>query len=290
MAKKIICKSNLGESITFEYSFPFFLISIDGIHEMLGSVSGMKSAFAVGENYIDTSIDKRNITITGAFKCTKNNDIIESRNKLYRTFPLKVLGTLYYYEDKIERKIDYYVESVRIDEKGLYRKFQISLICPYPYFTDINKTTLSMATWEATFEFPQYSEKGIGYEFGVKNTSTMAKIFNDTNIEFGLTITFTASNTVVNPSLFNVDSREELKIEKTMQAGDKIVITTHRQNKSIIYYSAATGKEENINNLIAYGSKFLQAHVGQNTFRYNADDRVESLQAVIDYYKEYEAV
>lgn len=29
-----------------------------------------------------------------------------------------------------------------------------------------------------------------------------------------MTLTFTANDTVVNPSLFNVDTREEMKIEK----------------------------------------------------------------------------
>ena len=55
-----------------------------------------------------------------------------------------------------------------------------------------------------------------------------------TNIEFGMTITFKANDIVVNPSLFNVDTREEMKIEKTMQVGDKIIVHTYRQNKNII--------------------------------------------------------
>ena len=48
--------------------------------------------------------------------------------------------------------------------------------------------------------------------------------------------------------------------------------------------------EENINNLMVYGSKFLQVHHGSNTFRYNADTGVDNLEAVIEYVNEYEAV
>ncbi len=286
--KYIICESYLGEEITFNYSFPFFLESIDGIHEISGDVTGMQSAFAIGEKYIDTSINKRNIIIKGSIR--KNDNIIERRQTLYRLFPLKTIGTLYYYEGNLSRKINYYVESVEIAETGLHRKFQISLICPNPYFTDINKTSLQMATWKATFKFPLIIPQSKGIKFGVKNPSLMASINNTTNIEFGMTITFIASDTVVNPSLFNVDSREEIKIEKTMKVGDKIIINTYRQNKNIIYIDASTGLEENINNLMVYGSKFLQVHHGQNTFRYNADENAENLQAVIDYYTEYEAI
>ena len=286
--KYIICESYLGEEITFNYSFPFFLESIDGIHEISGDVTRMQSAFAIGEKYIDTSINKRNIIIKGSIR--KNDNIIERRQTLYRLFPLKTIGTLYYYEGNLSRKINYYVESVEIAETGLHRKFQISLICPNPYFTDINKTSLQMATWKATFKFPLIIPQSKGIKFGVKNPSLMASINNTTNIEFGMTITFIASDTVVNPSLFNVDSREEIKIEKTMKVGDKIIINTYRQNKNIIYIDASTGLEENINNLMVYGSKFLQVHHGQNTFRYNADENAENLQAVIDYYTEYEAI
>lgn len=286
MSKKIICESYLKERIAFDYSFPFFLISVDGLHEVVGSVKSVASAFAIGENYIDTSVSKRNILIKGAIR----DDIIENRQKLYRIFPLKSTGTLYYYEDNISRKINYVVESVKIKETGIHKQFQISLICPYPYFTDATKTVLQMATWSPAFEFPLDIPENEGIEFGVKNITSMASINNTTNLEFGMTITFKANDTVVNPSIFNVDSREEMKIEKTMQAGDQIIVNTYRQNKNIVYISSATGKEENINNQMVYGSKFLQVHIGENTFRYNADENVDSLEAIIEYLTEYEAI
>lgn len=286
MSKKIVCENYLKERITFEYKFPFFLKSVDGLHEVLGVVAGMKSAYAIGENYIGTSVEKRNIIIKGAIR----DDVINNRQKLYRAFPLKSTGILYYYEDGLERKIEYKVESIQIDNKGLHKQFQISLICPNPYFTDLDKTILQMATWSPCFKFALKIPHDTGIMFGVKNTTSMVTIQNDTNIEFGMTLTFTANDTVVNPSLFNVDTREEMKIEKTMVAGDKIIVNTYRQNKNITYIPVTTGVEENINNLMVYGSKFLQVHHGSNTFRYNADTGVDNLEAVIEYVNEYEAV
>lgn len=286
MSKKIVCENYLKEMITFEYKFPFFLKSVDGLHEVLGVVVGMKSAYAIGESYIGTSIKKRNIIIKGAIR----DDVISNRQKLYRIFPLKTTGTLYYYENNLKRKIEYRVESIEIDNKGIYKQFQISLICPNPYFTDLEKTQLQIATWSPAFKFPLRILHDTGIKFGVKNTTSMATIQNDTNIEFGMTLIFIANDTVVNPSLFNVDTREEMKIEKAMEAGDKIIVKTYRQNKNIIYISVSTGIEENINNLMVYGSKFLQVHHGSNTYRYNADSGVDNLEAVIEYVNEYEAV
>lgn len=286
MSKKIICESYLKERVTFTYEFPFYLKKVDGLHEVLGTVTSVKSAFAIGENYVDTSVNKRNIVINGIIK----DNFISNRQKLYRIFPLKTIGTFYYYENDLERKISYRVENIKISENGYPRTFQISLICPMPYFTDINKTSLQMATWTPSFKFSFRIPADTGMKFGVKNKTSMAVINNTTNIKFGMTITFTANDTVINPSLFNVDTREEIKIEKTMNAGDKIIVNTYRQNKNIIYISSSTHEEENINNLMVYGSKFLQIYSGKNTYRYNADEGVDNLEAVIDYLTEYEAI
>lgn len=284
--KKIICEAYNGKRILFTYDFPFFIEKLSGFHDVIGTVVGEKSAFGVGETYIDTSIEKRNIIIEGFMI----DNLIENRQKLFQTFPLKKEGTLFYYEDDISRKISYEVESVIVSDSGCPRTFQISLICNNPYFTDVEKTVLSMATWTPMFKFPLKSPVGKGFKFATKNTTSMAVIQNDSNIEFGIIITFKANDLVKNPSLFNVDSREEMKISKTMQSGDKIIVNTYRQNKNIVYISSETGKEENINNLMIFGSKFLQVHIGLNTFRYNADENVDNLEAVIEYYKEYEAV
>lgn len=286
MSKRLVCESYLHKKVTFTYEFPFYLEKVEGLHEVIGTVTGIKSAYAIGENYVNTSIEKRNIIISGIIK----ENFANNRQKLYSIFPLKTTGTLYYYENNLERKIDYKVESIKINEKGYPKAFQISLICPTPYFTDINKTTLQMATWSPAFKFSLKIPKSSGIKFGNKNKTSMVKITNTTNIEFGMTIKFTANGQVVNPSLFNVDTREEMKIEKTMQAGDMIIIYTYRQNKNIIYISSITGIEENINNLMVYGSKFLQIHHGENTYRYNADENVDNLETIIEYLTEYEAV
>ncbi|MCM1052448.1 MAG: phage tail family protein [Ruminococcus sp.] len=284
--KKIICESYLGEKLEFNYRFPFHLDDVSGLHEMLSTVSGMTSAYGVGEIYAGTSINKRNIVIKG----TITDNIINNRQLLYRIFPQRTIGTLYYYEDDLARKIKYRVESIKIDFKGIYKAFQISLICQNPYFTDVDKTTLQMATWLPAFKFPLQIPEVEGIKFGKKNTNLMAVIKNDSNIEYGMTIIFKANDIVINPSLFNVDSREEMKVNISMNAGDKVIVSTYRENKNIIYIPSATGKEENINNLMVYGSKFLQVHRGINTFRYNADEGADNLEAIIEFYQEYEAI
>lgn len=287
MERTLIYKNHKGNMITFTYKPPFLLSICDGFHETVGTVNSVSSAYGVGTTWNGTSIGQRDLTIKG----TITDNIQENRLLLYDMFPLNSEGTLYYYEGDIERKITCLVEKVSIPEKkGFTRDFSISLVCPNPRFSALAATILSMATWAPAFNFPLIIPENEGIQFGIKNTTSMGTTENTTEIDYGMTIKFKANDTVKNPYLFNVTTRDIIQIEKTMSAGDQIIITTHIDNKNVIYKSAVTGEEENINYLIMYGSKYLQVPSGTNTFRSGADSGEDNLETTIEFLPEYEAV
>lgn len=287
MERTLIYKNHKGDMITFTYKPPFLLSICDGFHEIVGTVNSVSSAYGVGTTWNGTSIGQRDLTIKG----TITDNIQENRLLLYDMFPLNSEGTLYYYEGDIERKITCLVEKVSIPEKkGFTRDFSISLVCPNPRFSALAATILSMATWTPAFKFKLVIPKNKGIKFGTKNTTSMGTTENTTEIDYGMTIKFKANDTVKNPYLFNVTTRDIIQIEKTMSAGDQIIITTHIDNKNVIYKNAVTGEEENINYLIMYGSKYLQVPSGTNTFRSGADSGEDNLETTIEFLPEYEAV
>lgn len=287
MERTLIYKNHKGDMITFTYKPPFLLSICDGFHETVGTVNSVSSAYGVGTTWNGTSIGQRDLTIKG----TITDNIQENRLLLYDMFPLNSEGTLYYYEGDIERKITCLVEKVSIPEKkGFTRDFSISLVCPNPRFSALAATILSMATWTPAFKFKLVIPKNKGIKFGTKNTTSMGTTENTTEIDYGMTIKFKANDTVKNPYLFNVTTRDIIQIEKTMSAGDQIIITTHIDNKNVIYKNAVTGEEENINYLIMYGSKYLQVPSGTNTFRNGADSGEDNLETTIEFLPEYEAV
>lgn len=287
MERTLIYKNHKGDMITFTYKPPFLLSICDGFHETVGTVNSVSSAYGVGTTWNGTSIGQRDLTIKG----TITDNIQENRLLLYDMFPLNSEGTLYYYEGDIERKITCLVEKVSIPEKkGFTRDFSISLVCPNPRFSALAATILSMATWTPAFKFKLVIPKNKGIKFGTKNTTSMGATENTTEIDYGMTIKFKANDTVKNPYLFNVTTRDIIQIEKTMSAGDQIIITTHIDNKNVIYKNAVTGEEENINYLIMYGSKYLQVPSGTNTFRSGADSGEDNLETTIEFLPEYEAV
>lgn len=287
MERTLIYKNHKGDMITFTYKPPFLLSICDGFHETVGTVNSVSSAYGVGTTWNGTSIGQRDLTIKG----TITDNIQENRLLLYDMFPLNSEGTLYYYEGDIERKITCLVEKVSIPEKkGFTRDFSISLVCPNHRFSALAATILSMATWTPAFKFKLVIPKNKGIKFGTKNTTSMGTTENTTEIDYGMTIKFKANDTVKNPYLFNVTTRDIIQIEKTMSAGDQIIITTHIDNKNVIYKNAVTGEEENINYLIMYGSKYLQVPSGTNTFRSGADSGEDNLETTIEFLPEYEAV
>lgn len=287
MERTLIYKNHKGDMITFTYKPPFLLSICDGFHETVGTVNSVSSAYGVGTTWNGTSIGQRDLTIKG----TITDNIQENRLLLYDMFPLNSEGTLYYYEGDIERKITCLVEKVSIPEKkGFTRDFSISLVCPNPRFSALAATILSMATWTPAFKFKLVIPKNKGIKFGTKNTTSMGTTENTTEIDYGMTIKFKANDTVKNPYLFNVTTRDIIQIEKTMSAGDQIIITTHIDNKNVIYKNVVTGEEENINYLIMYGSKYLQVPSGTNTFRSGADSGEDNLETTIEFLPEYEAV
>lgn len=285
--RTLIYENFKKEKITFTYEPPFLLGLCDGFHESVGTVNSISSAYGIGTTWTGTNIEERNLVING----TITENIQDNRLLLFDMLPLNSEGTLYYYEDNIERKINCLVEKVSIPERGGYtRDFTISLVCPNPHFTDIISKIFSMATWTPKFKFQFKIPQNKGIKFGSKNITSMCTTKNTTNIDYGMTITFKANDIVTNPYLFNVNTRELIQIDKKMNSGDKIIITTHIDNKNVIFIDGNTGYEENINYLMDYGSKYLQVPSGSNTFRTGALSGEENLETTIEFLPEYEAV
>ena len=124
-----------------------------------------------------------------------------------------------------------------------------------------------------------------GIEIGYREPSLIVNIYNTGDVACGMKIQFKALATVVNPSLFNVNTREYFKINKTMEAGEIITVTTHFQNKRVELNK--NGVVSNAFNWIDLNSTFLQLEPGDNFFRYDADEGIDNLEVSIYYTPQY---
>jgi ABC-type lipoprotein release transport system permease subunit len=95
-------------------------------------------------------------------------------------------------------------------------------------------------------------------------------------------IEFRALATLENPSLFNVNTQEFAKINKTMEAGEIIRINTHFAEEDV--EMEINGVISNAFNYIDEDMTFLKLNQGDNLFRYDAESGLDNL--VVNIYRQ----
>lgn len=272
----VVCENARGEKIRFpDENSPISVISFDGFGSMEFDVKTSQNSGQDGENYNTSQAKKRNPTITFDIQ----SDYQRQRGRLHSFFQPRSWGTIYYYETEggEGRKARYQVESLQIADYGVSRTGTLSLICPDPKWYALDDQLTQLARRRGLITFPLRLPNPFRVAEIVK--SLIANVYNSSAVPMGLTVKFMASGTVTNPSLYDINRQQLMQINTTMHTGDQIVITTGEGNKRVRLISG--GVTSNINNLMQYPPKWLQAQQGDNLYRYNADSGINSLSVTI---------
>ena len=283
--EKFIFENERGYQVEFSIWSPFFLQNIDGISGLKNIIYDNKGMGQDGSTYTGSNLDNRNIVIQGAI--TENKEL--NREKLLSHVNPKLNSNKLIYSDgNIKKYVECVVETAPIITKENKLKFQISLLCPNPYWKDYIDSKVNIAMWKGMFHFPLVIPANKGIVMGVREPSLIVNIENKGQVKTGMIIEFCARGSLKNPSLFNINTREFIKINKSMSAGEKIIINTNYSKKKII--QNLNGIETDILNyldIIGGGDTFLQLEVGDNLFRYDADENLDNLEVSIYYNNNY---
>lgn len=286
--RSITCKNNNGSAIVFgETAFtPFLLAHVDGIYSSQEELAISENAMLDGGDYYGSRIPTRNIVLTvtdkpGARYAQANRDTLRS------VFTKGSKGTLIYKEDDSERAIDYYVESIK---PGSKRLSIISLLCPDPYFYDVEYSRATVSTWIPDFEFP-HEFQADGEELGHKIDSRIVHIEGTSPNPVGMIINIMANGQVTNPIIVKLTSGERIKLGDSihpfsMQYGDLVRIITEDGRKNVTLIR--DGIEESINQYMSEDSEFFQITYGNNAIGYDAGDGVGNISLEILYRNRYE--
>lgn len=153
--------------------------------------------------------------------------IKEKKNILSSVFnPLDVVRITtggYYIEGKPSASVKF---SAAEDENNVYFcKFEVSLYCNNPMFKKETMiqgvVTSDMPVWHFPWSMPP---KGI--VMGTRTDYLSLSVENEGNVAIGGRIILIAKGEVVKPTITNVNTGETMTINKTMVAGEKIVVTT----------------------------------------------------------------
>lgn len=281
--KRILCRNEDGVQIEFNYDFePFFLVSVDGVYTVSNNVVTSENTMVDGSTYQGSTTKQRNIVITAQME----SDYQANRDLLYKCFKPKSTGLFTYMEGEETRVIDYKVEEIDIGEKGIVRNITISLLCPYPFFRDMEDLSVSMASWTGLFEWEHefLDEKE---PFAERTAEVLKEIENDSAADnIGITVTLEAEGPVINPAVYHAESGEFVKIGTeirpfSVNAGDVVIITTETNNKAVCL--VRDGVKTEINEYLDEDSDFIQLQHGTNTIRYAADAGEDYMNVTISY-------
>lgn len=257
-------KNDRGESMDLTGNPKYTVYQIDGLSPPQAAINSAANTTMDGSTINSTRVESRNIVIY----LTINGSIEENRINLYKYFPVKKAVTLYYTNGTRDVHIEGVVELIECDLFTDRQIAQISLICANPYFKAVNELITNFNGVDALFEFP-FSITAEGQEFSRIATNVRKSIINTGDVETGAIITLEATGAVVKPTIYNVLTREQLAINFTMQAGDKIVINTNPGQKSIKLIRE--GQTSNILGYMTIDSTWLLLTAGDNIFTYSAD-------------------
>lgn len=302
MIQSLTVTNYLGESLTIPMknseSTGFILHDMTGLGPPTASVNTSKVATKDGSKYNSARAEERNIVLPMYF--TPIPTIEDARHRSYKYFPLKKPVILAFKTDNRECQIVGYVENNEPDICSDREGCQVSIICPNPYFSSIYDTVTSFSGVEAAFEFPFSNEDTTNpyIEFGKIVVKAENLVRYEGDAESGVQIRITASATVKNITIYNVDTRGTMHIyhDKLVALtgsgivkGDEIIITTDKGSRSVTLLR--NGKSTNILNAIdPRNDEWFSLTKGDNIFAYTADEGSDYLMFVVDHATLYEGI
>ena len=270
---------------------PFYILNNVDWGVVQGTHHSYKYVNQIGVSITSTSLKERSITVTGWIIADTEEEMDERKQFLNRYFDpryeIDVMYKNYFLRFVPDNTIKYGTSEKENNDTIV--QFQIKGTCADPLFSEINGSKETIAATIATFHFPLIMSTNLyerGLVFGYRQPSLTAKVTNKGAVEVGMKIVFKAIGELTNPRLIDVDTREFIAIEKSMVAGEEIVINTNVGEKSI---QGKIGNED-YSNYFMYkdlDSTWLQLRLGDNLFRYDADSGLDNLEVYLYFYNKY---
>lgn len=270
----VILENQYTQQLDLLNSPDYDLLQVTGITPPVATINTNTIATKDGSAFNSSRLGDRNIILV----INPKGSIEQSRLNLYKFIQPKKYIKLYLKNGHRDVWIDGYVESFDGDLYAQIQQFQVSIICPDPYFKSRDASITNFSVIEPLFTFP-FSITSEGTVISQINNYTERNIVNDSDSESGVVIDLYARDLVLEPSIYNLTTGESFTINHEFQPGDLIRINSRQGEKSLKLIHQAV--EINVLNQMNRGSKWLTLAVGDNIFTYTALFGVENLQMIV---------
>lgn len=255
-------ENKAGQRIALSSEKNIVITNIEGLTPPTATINTSDVAMHDGARFNSSKVRKRNIVIT----LRLIRDVERMRILLYKYFRIKQWCKIYYTNESRDVYCEGYVEAFENDRFVMNNEVQISIICPYPWFKELDEIVFNMSTMSDMFEFP-FAIEEVGVEFSVIDENILTPVINSGDVDTGVVLELSATNDVVNPRIYNADTQEMLGLNFTMIAGDLIRISTVKGEKYVKLIR--DGVETNIINHLMSAPTWFQIPVGETNFTYD---------------------
>lgn len=254
----------------------FWLTNIDGQTAATASISSSVIGGADGD--VVTNVQAAPRTLIIDLRIKNDVDVEEAKRAVLKVVKVKQRGTLEWSQNDRTVAISGIVENIEMPRWNNGVAMQITLHCDQPFWEDIafvikqiNEIIDLHYFVDAETDMLYFPDEGIA--LGEYDTIRTKAFHNDGDVAVGLEISIVALDTVTNPiiydgngNFFGVGYGDGAK-QVVMQAGDNIVITTHKGRKSVKF-----GSSRNLLPYVKPQSTWLQLNAGDNLFTIDSDD------------------
>lgn len=270
----LIAENQYGEQLELTNNPAYSVINIDGLNPPDAIINSLQRAGHDGSVFNTAFVDNRQIIIDIAI----NGPACGNRNELFRFFRTARRTRLIYHNDLHDVYIDGWCQNAPVQYFGQKQVFQATLICPDPFWHGLTEVVGQTDGVEALFEFP-FSIEEAGIPFSEYVSGGGAFIWNPGNVESGIIVEITASGAVTNPLVYHVNTDTFFKVTTSLQSGDKLIIDTITDQKSV--KRIRSGSTTNLIASRSIGSTWLIMEPGENVYILSAESGVSNLQCHI---------
>ena len=285
-----LTNETLGESIFMDMlTSPYILYEVD-LGSIPATLTTSKFVNQIGEFLTNSSMGMRQISITGYIVGDTFNDIVKRKQKLASIVnPLQDTSLLIgeYVLDFVATNTIRYSSSYE-DNNEVLCKFLISGKAVDPLFKQQQEIESVVANTIGKFHFPLIIPKDYGIIMGERQKSLIAKLYNDGQVTVGMKIVIFAKTTVINPKIIDINTQQFIKIDKTLEPGERVVINTDYGNESVRGQKESDLQDDNYFRYWNLDSSWIKLPIGETLIRYDAEQNtIDGMEVYIHYSKKY---
>ena len=253
---------NIDDDVNYQ------LISATGFTSPSAEIFRSKSPNKKGSKYNGSTLNERYITLVIKIL----GDVEVNRNKLYAWIDSEQYVKINYQNKLKNVYCEGYIEESDIPMFDDNETITVNLVCPDPYWKDLESIYTDISTLVNEFTFPFAIDKE-GIPFSTILSDNQTNVFNAGN-ETGIMIQAIFSGNVTGLKIFNgndISQSIKFKNSLTFNEGDLLDINTDSSPKTITRIKA-DGTKENILKYVDGRPYWFTLKKGNNVFGYECND------------------